>query len=70
MIPVPKPLLWDYAEAPQDVIWRLQRIADYFPHYGTDRTTVRQLHEHRDELKLDVATRALIDEYYRVWQAR
>jgi hypothetical protein len=70
MIPVPQALLWDYAEAPEDLIWRLQRIADFFPHYGTDRETVRLLQAHRDELKLDAATSALIDEYHRAWQAR
>jgi hypothetical protein len=70
MIPVPEALLWDYAEAPNDLIWRLQRIADFFPHYGIDRATVGLLREHRDELKLDDTTRALIEEYYRAWQTR
>ena len=33
MIAVPKPILWDYREAPDDLLWRLQRIADFFPRY-------------------------------------
>jgi hypothetical protein len=31
MIEVPKEILWDYENAPEDVEWRLQRIADFFP---------------------------------------
>ncbi len=70
MISVPKELLWDYLEPPSDLLWRLQRIADFFPRYGTDRETVALLHAHRSELKLDSATSALIEEYHRAWQAR
>ena len=68
MIPVPKEILWDYAEPPEDILWRLQRIADFFPLYGRDRETVSDLYIHRDELKLDGATRVLIEEYHRVWE--
>jgi len=68
MIPVPKEILWDYAEPPEDILWRLQRIADFFPLYGMDRETVAELYVHRDGLKLDGATRALIEEYYHVWE--
>jgi hypothetical protein len=64
MIPVPKDLLWDYREPPPDLLWRLQRIADFFPLYGEDRETVRWLYEFRDHLKIDQATRMLIEEYY------
>jgi len=70
MIPVPKEILWDYIEPPLDLIWRLQRIADFFPRYGRERETVELIYTHRDELKLDGATRALIEEYYRAWQAK
>jgi hypothetical protein len=70
IIPVPEALLWDYIEAPPDLLWRLQRIADYFPRYGNDRDTVQLLHEHRDELKLDEPTKLLIEEYQRAWKNR
>ena len=68
MLPVPREILWDYAEPPEDLLWRLQRIADFFPLYGEDREAVAQLYAHRDELKLDGATRALTEEYYHVWE--
>src|SRR3972149_10325504 len=29
-IPIPKALLWDYTTPPDDLLWRLQRIADFF----------------------------------------
>jgi hypothetical protein len=70
MIPVPKELVWDYREAPQDILWRLQRIADFFPLYGNNRETVELLYRHRDELRLDGATRALIEEYHHAWEPR
>lgn len=70
MIAVPKELLWDYREPPQDLLWRLQRIADFFPLYGKDRKTVALLYRHRDQLKLDNATNALIEEYHHIWEAR
>jgi len=55
MIPIhiSKKLLLDYKEPPDELLWRLQRIADFFPAYGTDRETVRLLFEHRDKLKLE-----------------
>lgn len=67
MIEVPKDLLWDYKEAPEDILWRLQRIADFFPLYGRDHKTVAALYAHRDELRLDPATRALIETYHEAW---
>lgn len=70
MISVPKEILWDYLEAPPDLIWRLQRIADFFPRYGSDRETVELLYAHRGELKLDEAAGALIEEYHFAWQVR
>jgi len=48
-------------------LWRLQRIADFFPLYGRDREPVMLLWAHRDQLKMDAATRALVEEYYRAW---
>lgn len=70
MIAVPKELLWDYREPPQDLLWRLQRIADFFPLYGKDRETVALLYAYRDQLKVDRATKALIEEYHRAWEAQ
>jgi hypothetical protein len=70
MIAVPKDILWDYREPPQDLFWRLQRIADFFPLYGRDRETVALLYAHRGQLRLDGATRALIDEYRAAWEAK
>ena len=70
MIEVPKDILWDYKEAPEDLIWRLQRIADFFPHYGQDRETVLTLYTHRDQLRLDPATRALVEAYYEAWSEK
>ena len=63
IIPVPEDLLWDHIEAPPDLLWRLQRIADYFPRYGNDRETIELLYEHRGELKLDEPAKLLIEEY-------
>jgi hypothetical protein len=70
MIAVPRPILWDYREAPEDLLWRLQRIADFFPRYGRDRETVRLLFENRDRLRLDTGVRALIEEYQRAHAER
>ena len=70
MIPVPREILWDYRAAPEDLLWRLQRIADFFPRYGVDRQTVALLYAHREELKLERGTRALIEEYHQAWEAR
>jgi hypothetical protein len=68
MIAVPKELLWDYREPPRNLLWRLQRIADFFPLYGKDRDTVALLYTHLDQLKIDGATKALIEEYHRTWE--
>ena len=65
MIEVPKDILWDYDEPPEDLLWRLQRIADFFPLYGRERETVMLLFRYRDQLNLDDATRLLIEEYHR-----
>lgn len=70
MITVPNEILWDYREAPEDLLWRLQRIADFFPRYGCDRETVALLHHNRGRLRLEPATRALIEEYQRAYGAR
>lgn len=70
MIPVPKDILWDYEEPPEELLWRLQRIADFFPLYGRDRDTVALLYAHRDQIKMDEATRALVEEYQSAWEPK
>lgn len=67
---VPKAILWDYREAPDDLLWRLQRIADFFPAYGGDRETVALLYENRDRLKLEKGKYRLIEIYHEVWNER
>ena len=66
MIEVPKEILWDYHEPPEELLWRLQRIADFFPLYGREKETVALLFTHRNQLSLDAATRLLI-EVLRAW---
>lgn len=69
-IEVPKELLWDYDEAPHDPLWRLQRIVDFFPAYGTDEEIVRLLFEHRDKLNMEEGKYRLIALYHEVWNAK
>ncbi len=69
-IDVPGELLWDYKDAPDDLIWRLQRIADFFPAYGTDRETVELLYQFRDRLKLEEGKHRLIGIYKEVWDEK
>ncbi|NOY64513.1 MAG: hypothetical protein GXO97_03840 [Nitrospirae bacterium] len=69
-IDVPKELLWDYKDAPDDLIWRLQRIADFFPAYGTDRDTVELLYQFRDRLRLEEGKYRLIGIYKEVWDEK
>lgn len=67
---VPPELLWDYRVPPEDPIWRLQRIADWFPAFGRDRETVAQLFAHRDDLNVPPEVRSLIEIYEKVWRER
>lgn len=67
---IPKELLWDYKEAPDDLLWRLQRIADFFPAYGTERETVQLLFEYRDKLRLEEGKRRLIEIYNEVYNEK
>ena len=69
-VKVPKELLWDYKEPPQDILWRLQRISDFFPAYGTDRDTVELLFKYRDRLKLEEGKYKLIELYKEVWDEK
>lgn len=67
MIQIPKQLLWDYKKAPKDFLWKLQRIADFFPMYGRDRETVTNLYQNIEKLKIDKTTEILIKEYKKAW---
>lgn len=70
IINVPRELLWDYKEPPDDLLWRLQRIADFFPAYGTDMETVQLLFNNKDKLKLEKGKYRLIEIYYEVWNEK
>jgi len=70
MIRVPKDIVWDYVEPPEDLLWRLERIADFFPRYGQDRETVALVFAKRDKLKLDSATCRLIEEHHKAWEVK
>jgi hypothetical protein len=63
MVRVPPELLWDYPVAPEDPLWRLQRVGEFFPQFGRDRETVRALWRHRSELRLPPEVVALIGLY-------
>jgi hypothetical protein len=63
MIELPKEIVWDYPEPPNDELWRLQRLADFFPHYGRDRACVRALMQRLPELKIPPEVAALIRLY-------
>lgn len=67
---IPPELLWDYREPPDDILWKLQRIADFFPQYGTDRETVELLFEYKDKLKLEEGKAKLITLYKEVWDEK
>lgn len=67
---VPPELLWDYRVPPEDPLWRLQRIAEWFPAFGRDRATVAQLYARRGELRVPPEVRVLIEIYEEVWRER
>lgn len=69
-ITVPRELLWDYREPPEDLLWRLQRIADFFPAHGTDRETVMLLFQYRDRLRLEKGKYKLIGLYKEAWDEK
>jgi len=69
-IKIPPELLWDYEKAPEDIIWKLQRLADFFPAYGTDRESVELLFRYRERLKLDKGKYRLICLYKEVWDEK
>jgi len=67
VVDIPEELLWDYREPPDDILWRLQRLADFFPSYGTDKETVEILYQFRDRLKIEEGKYRLIGIYKEVW---
>ena len=67
MVIVPRELVWDYSEPPTELLWRLQRIADFFPAYGSDRETVRLLFDHLSDLEVEEGKSRLIALYHEVW---
>lgn len=70
VVNVPRALVWDYATTPEDPMWRLQRIADWFPTFGRERATVAQLYAYRDALKIPSEVRLLIELYEEAWRER
>lgn len=69
-IHIPPELLWDYKDPPDDLLWRLQRIADFFPAYGADKKTVDLLFEYRGKPKLEGGKYKLIALYKEVWDEK
>ena len=67
MVIVPRELVWDYSEPPTELLWRLQRIADFFPAYGSDREIVGLLFDHLAELDVEEGKSRLIVLYNEVW---
>lgn len=70
LIDVPKELVWDYRETPMDPMWRLERVASWFPVKGRDRKTVAALYRVRHLLKLPPETFDLIELYEEKWRER
>ncbi len=69
MIELPKEIVWDYLEPPRNELWRLQRLADFFPHHGRDRNTVRALVQRLPELKVPPEVAELIRLYAEYYDA-
>lgn len=65
MIDVPREIVWDYPQAPADEDWRLQRLAEFFPHFGRDPATVEALYRHRERLRVPDEIKELIALYAR-----
>ena len=67
MIELPKEIVWDYEVPPQDELWRVRRLADFFPHFGRERASVRGLMRHLPDLRVPPEVAELIRlyaEYY------
>jgi len=70
MVDVPARLLWDYDAAPENELWRLQRILDFFPTYGRDRATTMSLVEHLDALRAPPEVKELVRLYAEHYEGR
>ncbi|MBX3187779.1 MAG: hypothetical protein KF819_12220 [Labilithrix sp.] len=70
MIDVPPRLLWDYDVAPENELWRLQRILDFFPTYGRDRQTIAALVGHLDALRAPPEVKELVRLYAEHYEGR
>lgn len=70
MVEVPARLLWDYDVAPDDELWRLQRIIDFFPAYGRDRSTTAALVRHLDQLRAPPEVKELVRMYAAHYEGR
>jgi hypothetical protein len=62
-VDIPPELVWDYSSPPDDLMWRLQRIAEWFPAFGRDPHTVALLYQRREALKVPPEIRELIELY-------
>lgn len=62
-VDVPPRILWDYEVAPEDELWRLQRILDFFPTYGRDRATTMLLVKHLHALRAPAEVKELVGLY-------
>ena len=69
-VDVPARLLWDYDVAPEDELWRLQRIIDFFPTYGRDRVTRAALVRRLDELRAPPEVKELVRLYAAHYEGR
>jgi len=67
---LPKELVWDYASAPNDLSWRLQRLAEWFPEFGRDRHSVKLLFRYRETLRIPWESRRLIELYEEAWREK
>jgi hypothetical protein len=67
---IPKEIVWDYKNPPEDLFWRLQRIADFFPMVGIDKKTVKLLFAYRKKLKLEEGKFKLIKIYHEAWNKK
>jgi hypothetical protein len=63
MLPLPREIVWDYPAPPEDELWRLQRLADFFPSFGRDRASVEGLLRRLPDLKMPEEVAELIRMY-------
>lgn len=70
MLELPKEIVWDYPVPPRDDLWRLQRLADFFPHFGRDRASVQLLNQRLPELKIPQEVAELIRMYAEYYENR